>query len=149
MYVKYFCNTFEERNSLGLCNIIYYVIYIYIFYYVVISICTFWFIFIPRYLFCITEDGSKRLIWCFFISMVLLFILILRFQRNQHISRINISMIKIMIKIKIMIISSHKKDTLQIMSKKKQLSPNLRMPVENYKKIITQLYFWYYKYSLM
>ena len=35
----------------------------------------------------------------------------------------------------IMIIFIHKKDTLQIMSKNKQQSRNLRMPVEGYKNI--------------
>ena len=34
----------------------------------------------------------------------------------------------------IMIICIHKKDTSQTMAKKIQLSSNLRMPVENYKK---------------
>ena len=36
----------------------------------------------------------------------------------------------------IMIIFIHKKDTLQIMVTNKQQSPNLRMPVESYKKLI-------------
>ena len=36
----------------------------------------------------------------------------------------------------IMIIFIHKKDTLQIMVINKQQSPNLRMPVESYKKLI-------------
>ena len=34
----------------------------------------------------------------------------------------------------IMVIFIHKKDTLQIMITSKQQSPNLRMPVESYKK---------------
>ena len=36
----------------------------------------------------------------------------------------------------IMIIFIHKKDTLQIMATNRQQSPNLRMPVESYKKPI-------------
>ena len=36
----------------------------------------------------------------------------------------------------IMIIFIHKKDALQIMVTNKQQSPNLRMPVESYKKLI-------------
>ena len=35
-----------------------------------------------------------------------------------------------------MIIFIHKKDTLRIMVTNKQQSPNLRMPVESYKKLI-------------
>ena len=35
-----------------------------------------------------------------------------------------------------MIIFIHKKDTLQIMVPNKQQSPNLRVPVESYKKLI-------------
>ena len=38
--------------------------------------------------------------------------------------------------IMIMIICIHKKDTLQIMVTNKQQCPNLRMPVESYKKLI-------------
>ena len=37
------------------------------------------------------------------------------------------------LQIMIMIIFIHKKETLQIMSTNKQQSPNLRIPVENYK----------------
>ena len=43
-------------------------------------------------------------------------------------------MIKIMVMI--MIIFIHKKDTLQIIVTNKQQSPNLRMAVESYKKLI-------------
>ena len=35
-----------------------------------------------------------------------------------------------------MIICIHKKDKLQIMVTNKQQTPNLRMPVENYKQLI-------------
>ena len=38
-----------------------------------------------------------------------------------------------------MIIFIHKKDTLQIMAKNEQKSPNLRMPIESYKKLIRQI----------
>ena len=36
--------------------------------------------------------------------------------------------------IMIMMTFIHKKDTLQMMEKNKQQSPNLRMPIESYKK---------------
>ena len=39
-----------------------------------------------------------------------------------------------------MIIFIYKKDTLQIISKNKQQSPNLRMPVESYKKYLAELH---------
>ena len=39
----------------------------------------------------------------------------------------------------IMMIFSHAKDTLQIMATNKQQSPNLRMPVESYQKLISSM----------
>ena len=48
----------------------------------------------------------------------------------------NVGQLRIMIMIMMMIICIHKENTLQIMADDKQQSPDLRIAVESYKKLI-------------